>query len=211
MRKAEPPDVPAPPAASSVTIKAGERARARSRRRQLTLPDDEGESLRTARVLALPEVVEARTVAAYAAVGREPATEQLLRRWREAGVRVLLPVVLPDLDLDWADDLGPRRPGAGPGVPEPVGPRLGPDAIALADVVIVPALAVDRGGRRLGQGGGSYDRALTRRRPGTATVALLHDGEIRDDVLPIDPHDIGVDLVVSPHETWRVPRSPIPS
>jgi 5-formyltetrahydrofolate cyclo-ligase len=71
------------------------------------------------------------------------------------------------------------------------------DAVARADLVLVPALAVDRGGVRLGRGGGSYDRALTRVGPGIPTIALLYDGELLDEV-PADDHDQRVRLVARP-------------
>ena len=149
-------------------------------------------------VEALPQVRSAATVATYLSTGAEPPTTELLRRWRSRGVAVLLPVVLPDLDLDWALDDGRRRPGTVRGVEEPASPPLGPGAIARADVVVVPALAVDRAGRRLGQGGGSFDRALTRARPGVLVVALVHDDEVLDGPLPVEPHDRAVDVVVTP-------------
>jgi 5-formyltetrahydrofolate cyclo-ligase len=88
---------------------------------------------------------------------------------------------------------------------EPVGPRLGVDAIAAADVVLVPALAVARDGVRLGKGGGSYDRALARARTGALVVALLWDGELHDaGDLPVEPHDRPVDAVVTPSATTRL-------
>ena len=77
----------------------------------------------------------------------------------------------------------------------PVGSRV--DAVARADLVVVPALAVDRYGFRLGRGGGSYDRALARVSASTLTVALLHDGELLDR-LPAEPHDRPVRAVVTP-------------
>lgn len=186
--------------------KRAARADARARRRALIMPDGEPEHSTTERLLALPELqslAAGSTVAAYVARGHEPETEPLLRALRERGVRVLLPVVLGDLDLDWAVDQGEHAPGTGPGVPEPTGPRLGVDAISQAQVVVTPALAVDRRGRRLGQGGGSYDRALARRRPGAFVVALLHAGEIWDDDLPADELDQTVDAAVTPHEVAR--------
>jgi 5-formyltetrahydrofolate cyclo-ligase len=134
----------------------------------------------------------AQRVAAYAAVGTEPPTEELFVHCAE----VLLPVLLPDGDLDWAavtaaDDL---RPGPH-GLLEPRGEPLGVDAIATCDLVLVPALAVDRRGNRLGRGGGSYDRALAR--TGAMTIALLYDGELVD-ALPAEPHDVPVQAVVTP-------------
>jgi 5-formyltetrahydrofolate cyclo-ligase len=87
---------------------------------------------------------------------------------------------------------------------EPAGRRLGPDAIARADVLVVPALAVDRAGRRLGQGGGSFDRALARARPDALVVALVHDDEVSSGPLPVEPHDRAVDVVVTPERVLAV-------
>jgi 5-formyltetrahydrofolate cyclo-ligase len=105
----------------------------------------------------------------------------------------LLPVLLPDDDLDWAVYDGTLAPGRR-GLPEPVGTRLGVDAIATCDVVLVPALAVDRDGYRLGKGGGSYDRALARATG--LTVALVHDGEVVES-LPREAHDVPVHAVAT--------------
>ncbi len=110
--------------------------------------------------------------------------------------RLLLPVLRPDNDLDWAVFRGTLVPAAR-GLREPAGPRLGTGAIAGAELVIVPALAVDRRGVRLGRGGGSYDRALHRVGPATLVVAALYDGELLDEV-PEQPHDQRVDAVVTP-------------
>jgi 5-formyltetrahydrofolate cyclo-ligase len=189
--------------------KAGHRVLVRSRRRALIMPDERREALRTSRLLELPELSglsAGSTVACYVARSREPETALLLDTLRARGLRVLLPVLLPDLDLDWAVDAGEHVAGLGPGALEPVGPRLGVDAVADAAVVITPALAVDRRGRRLGQGGGSYDRALARRRPDAFVVALLHPGEIWDDDLPAEEHDERVHAAVTPAEVARFSR-----
>jgi 5-formyltetrahydrofolate cyclo-ligase len=85
----------------------------------------------------------------------------------------------------------------GRGLLEPVAPRLGPAAVATADVVLTPGLAVDRTGMRLGRGGGSYDRALGRVPVGTFTCTLLHDGELVERV-PAAPHDRRVAAAVTP-------------
>ncbi|MET9180256.1 5-formyltetrahydrofolate cyclo-ligase [Kitasatospora aureofaciens] len=141
------------------------------------------------------------TVAAYVSVGAEPGTRPLLDALRESGVRVLLPVLLPDNDLDWAEYGGPRTlVPAGRGLLEPVGPRLGPEAVTGASVVLLPGLAVDRGGLRLGRGGGSYDRVLARLgRAGVRPVlaVLLYEHELLERV-PAEPHDLPVDLAVTP-------------
>lgn len=149
-------------------------------------------------LLASEPVRRAATVAAYVSVNGEPGTGPLLDGLRAAGKRVVLPVTLPDLDLDWAvytgpDDLAPARYG----LLEPAGDRLGVDAIGTADVVLVPALAVSPTGVRLGRGGGCYDRALGRVPVGTFTCALLYDEEVGVDV-PVEPHDRPVLAVATP-------------
>ncbi len=133
-------------------------------------------------------------VAAYASVGTEPATDDLLAALRGAARTVLLPRLLADGDLDWAAYDGDLRPGPR-GLREPAGPALGPDAVAECVLVVVPALAVDRAGTRLGRGGGSYDRALARTTG--LVVAALHAGELVDR-LPVEPHDRPVHAVALP-------------
>lgn len=139
-------------------------------------------------------------VAGHAPTGTEPGGTDLPVVLREAlrpyGT-LLLPVLREDLDLDWAAYDG-RLVDTPRGVREPPGPRLGTAAIAAASLVLVPALAVDRLGVRLGRGGGSFDRALARVPPGVPVVALLHDGELRDRDLPCQPHDRRVTAVITP-------------
>jgi 5-formyltetrahydrofolate cyclo-ligase len=157
-------------------------------RRRLSLLDV-GEAARAiaAHLLATDAVRRSATVAAYVSVGKEPGTGPLLDALLASGRRVILPVLLPDNDLDWAVHTGPLQ-GAGRGLLEPAGPRLGPEAVATADAVLTPGLAVDRTGMRLGRGGGSYDRALGRVPAGTFTCTLLYPGELVDEV-PADRHD----------------------
>jgi 5-formyltetrahydrofolate cyclo-ligase len=148
-------------------------------------------------ITARPEVRRAATVAAYVSIGTEPGTGPLLEELRALGRRVIVPVLLPDFDLDWgtwrgATALAPARMG----LLEPVD-RLGLDAVATADVVLVPGLAVSASGDRLGQGGGCYDRALGRIPVGTPVVICLYDDEVGLDV-PVDDHDRPVTAAVTP-------------
>ncbi len=160
--------------------------------------------------LALPELAHARTVAAYVSVGTEPGTLALLDALHARGVRVLLPVLLADNDLDWgvyegADSLVRVQYGGRMALYEPVGTRLGPQAVTEADAVLLPGLAVDGRGLRLGRGGGSYDRVLARlERAGAdpALVVLLYDTEVVDRV-PAEPHDRAVHAVVTPSGVRR--------
>lgn len=147
-------------------------------------------------ILAFVRREQPSTVAAYVPVGAEPGGADLPAVLAATGTRVILPVLRPDNDLDWAVFTGDLAAGAR-GLSEPVGPRLGMAAIRGASLILVPALAVDRAGRRLGRGGGSYDRALARVEPPQAVVALLHDGELIDSV-PAEPHDRPVHGVMTP-------------
>ncbi|WP_030786378.1 5-formyltetrahydrofolate cyclo-ligase [Streptomyces sp. NRRL S-920] len=160
--------------------------------------------------LELPELARAGTVAAYVSVGSEPGTRVLLDALHARGTRVLLPVLLPDNDLDWAayegqDSLVRVRHQGKIELLEPSGARLGPQAVLEADAVLLPGLAVDGHGNRLGRGGGSYDRVLARlERSGAdpALVVLLYDSEVIAH-LPAEAHDHPVHAVVTPSGTRR--------
>jgi 5-formyltetrahydrofolate cyclo-ligase len=138
-------------------------------------------SARTAlAALALARAGTLACVAAYVPLRTEPGSVELLDGLVAAGVRVLTPVLLADRDLDWQS-----------------WPAAEPDDIASADLLFVPALAVDRTGRRLGRGGGSYDRALVRVAPATPIVALVFDDEVLPWV-PTDPWDRPVTAALTP-------------
>ncbi|WP_286175798.1 5-formyltetrahydrofolate cyclo-ligase [Arthrobacter sp. NEB 688] len=126
-------------------------------------------------------------VLSYESITGEPPTGAMNTALVARGVRVLVPDTLEDLDLDW-HDLAESDPGAA---------RLGLDAPGLADLVLAPGLTVDADGTRMGQGGGCYDKALPRRRAGVPVVVLLHPGELDDDPLPREEHDVPVDAVLT--------------
>lgn len=153
-------------------------------------------------VLAWDAVRRSATVAAYVSVGREPGTGLLLDALRAAGKRVLLPVLRADNDLDWCLFDGDLAP-ASRGLLEPAGPRLGVEAIAEAQVVLVPGLAASAEGDRLGRGGGSYDRALARVGAGVPIGVLLHEDETGLDV-PTEVHDRRVTHVVTPSGVGQI-------
>jgi 5-formyltetrahydrofolate cyclo-ligase len=162
-------------------------------------------------LLELPELQMAGTVAAYYSVGAEPDTRGLVYALWKRGTYVLLPLLLPDGDLDWASYEGPDSLVPGPrGLAEPGEAPRGPGAVARADVVLAPALAVDHAGNRLGRGGGSYDRALARVGPLIPVIVPLYDAELLGRV-PAEPHDTPVRAVVRPGSgiTW-LPSSPQP-
>jgi 5-formyltetrahydrofolate cyclo-ligase len=158
-------------------------------------------------VLEMPEVAAAGTIAAYYSIGAEPDTHGLIFALWKRGSYVILPVLLPDGDLDWASYEGPDSLAPGPrGLLQPVEPVRGTGAVARADVVLVPALAVDVAGHRLGRGGGSYDRALARVGRQVPVIALLYDEELLPSV-PVMPHDQRVRAAARPGHgiTWLPP------
>jgi 5-formyltetrahydrofolate cyclo-ligase len=174
---------------------------------RMAMPDSErtqaGRLIRD-QVLEMPEVSAAGTVAAYYSAGTEPDTHSLIFALWKRGSYVVLPVLLPDGDLDWASYEGPDSLAPGPrGLLQPVEPVRGPGTVARADVVLVPALAVDVSGIRLGRGGGSYDRALARVSGQVPTIGLLYDVELVPSV-PAEPHDAAVRAVARPSHgiTW---------
>ena len=138
-----------------------------------------------------------KRVSCFIGVGSEPDTGPLIERLRESGIEVLLPITLQDFSLDWALYTGHKELiDAIFGLREPSGPRLGADAIGTADVVIIPALAIDGEGRRLGQGAGCYDRALPHVAASTPVLAVVYDDERLTESLPEEPHDRRVDGVL---------------
>ena len=156
-----------------------------------------GRAIRDA-LLDRPEIQMAGTIAAYYSIGAEPDTRGLVYALWKRGSYVLLPVLRVDGDLDWASYEGPESLVPGPrGLREPSEPPRGVGAVARADAVLVPALAVDRAGNRLGRGGGSFDRALARVSPLVPLIALVYDDEIVDRV-PAEHHDVKVRAAVSP-------------
>jgi 5-formyltetrahydrofolate cyclo-ligase len=188
-----------PVTATSGATKARLRAQLLDARRAMsTAQRDHAASRITRFLLELIDVRAPRCLAAYYSFGTEPSTAELLGALRSHGVRVLLPVLRADRDLDWAIYDGPDRGAPGRlGLWTPDGPGLGVAAVAEADLVVAPALAVGANGVRLGRGGGSYDQALARVPADRLVLALLYDGELLPDV-PADPHDRSVDAAVTP-------------
>ncbi len=136
-------------------------------------------------------------VCAFLPLASEPVGRSLLDALVARGTSVLVPVVTGDQPLDWCSYPVRTVPGAF-GIAQPAGHRLGPAAVAGVDAVLVPALAIDFRGHRLGRGGGHYDRSLELLgTPAPMLIAVLFDGEWLA-TLPAEPHDRPVDAVVSP-------------
>jgi 5-formyltetrahydrofolate cyclo-ligase len=126
-------------------------------------------------------------IASYDSYGSEPSTQSLNSTLLSRGIQILLPKLLAENSLEWIDSKS--------------GENLGIAGISAAQVVVVPALSVDASGMRIGQGGGSYDRAL--KLNSGWKVCLLHDGEIFEGNLPQEIHDQKVNAVVTPTKIIR--------
>ncbi|MBA4370763.1 MAG: 5-formyltetrahydrofolate cyclo-ligase [Coriobacteriaceae bacterium] len=155
-----------------------------------------------ARLLALPELAEVRTVLGYAAMPAEIDPAPALAALRERGVLVAYPRVCADrvLTLHVIDDPSELVPGAF-GILEPPerAPTTGP---AELDAVIVPGVAFDAACARLGHGAGYYDRLLAALAPDVPLIALAFDEQIFGEV-PREAHDIRMHVVVTPSAAYR--------
>nr|WP_245185095.1 5-formyltetrahydrofolate cyclo-ligase [Flavonifractor sp. AGMB03687] len=146
------------------------------------------------RFLSLPQTRAAHTILLYCGMGTEPDTLRLLPALFAAGKRICLPRCLPGNQMEArlvqpdssliCHPYGMLEPGTDC-------PLVSPEEI---DLVLVPGLAFDRSGGRLGRGGGYYDRWLAHF--SGVTAALCRDGLLMDAV-PRLPHDLGVDLVIT--------------
>ena len=143
------------------------------------------------------------TVAAFSSIRGEIAMDPSLDLLVGRGYQVLIPMLGTGIQVGWGrlqseQDLeGMKRiPGWRPD--EPNMPALPPQALNQADLILVPALAIDHAGIRLGRGGGWYDRALALRAEQTSVVGICWPGEFVEDPLPHLDHDLPVDAVLTP-------------
>jgi len=148
---------------------------------------------------SLPALARARTVAGYVACDGELSPATLLAAARARGAVVVLPRRVRDAPLELAhgaaDTCAPRAGAAG--IAEPEGPAAPIEALPLPAVALVPSVALDRRGFRLGRGGGDYDRTIPLLRAcGWTVVGVCHAAQLVD-ALPVEPHDQPVDAVLT--------------
>jgi 5-formyltetrahydrofolate cyclo-ligase len=159
--------------------------------------------------LELTQLRGAPLVGVYVSRRGEPGTRPLRRALADRGVCVVLPVITRSGELRWLPD----AMGA-PDRLEECGltwPAVRTATTARLDVVLVPALAVDTRGRRLGRGRDGYDRMLSRLGQGALVLGAVHDSEVYDaavEPVPEESHDIPVDAVITPSHILYVPREP---
>jgi 5-formyltetrahydrofolate cyclo-ligase len=195
----------------------------RLRRRRLEPAEREAASRRLAQTVLdrLPRLAGSPEapllIAAYLGVSPEPATEHLLAALKRAGHGVVVPVCEPEYALSWTAwwpgvplVKSPRAP-----VFEPEGPRLPLAGLPTLDLVLVPGLAMDAAGNRLGQGGGYYDRflaGLAAERPGVPTAGILYSHElVAEGSFPVEPLDVPLDGVFTPgsYHGFGAPPAPV--
>ena len=154
-------------------------------------------------LLAAPVISSARRIACYVSMASEPGTGPLIAGLIDRGIEVIVPRTVGDETLDWVTyDPAARTTRTALGIVEPEGEPLGGSAIDECALIVVPALAVDHAGQRLGRGAGYYDRALVAvTRP---LCALVFTHELLEFV-PHEPHDIPVSMAVTPDGLFRVP------
>jgi len=169
------------------TSKAALRKEYRRYRTQLFIDDS------WLHILNCKELDGVTHVATYISYGVEPQTRDINLQLLASGRIVLVPRMLPDKDLEWV---------VWNGESEPTGSAF-TDTVKIS-AVIIPALHIDQEGNRLGQGGGSYDRALAQLKAGNVwKIALIHHGELTSDALPHEPHDQKVDAAATPNLVVR--------
>ncbi|MDG4665861.1 5-formyltetrahydrofolate cyclo-ligase [Mycobacterium sp. 236(2023)] len=172
-------------------------------RRSVSQQTREGEAADLARHLAAL-IAPRSTVCAYVPVGSEPGSVALIDDLVARHIEVLLPVARENADgtplpLQWGRYTPGHLDAAPFGLREPPPPRLPAETVTTADVVLVPALAVDRDGARLGRGAGYYDRTLALARPGALLVAVVRDEELVDH-LPSEAHDVRMTHALTPEQ-----------
>ncbi|TDP95626.1 5-formyltetrahydrofolate cyclo-ligase [Leucobacter luti] len=155
-----------------------------------------------ARLIELVERTGATRVSCYLPTATEPDPRAFLSWALAHGVEVLLPISLPDQALAWAlHSAVPPIPGRH-GILEPAGERLPVTAASTADLLLIPACAVDETGTRLGWGLGYFDRALAALDPLPPVYAVVFEADVFAE-LPRDPHDVPVTGTVTPASIRR--------
>ena len=145
-------------------------------------------------IIKSEEFQSAKTIASYISYGDEPATKDLNEEILRNNKKLVLPRMLKDKNLEWIIWNGDQSKLVKAGkILEPVGEAIESDEI---DIVIVPTLHATREGHRLGQGGGSYDRALAN--ISAWRIGLIYSGELTVEPVPVEAHDIKLSAVATP-------------
>ncbi len=174
-----------------------DKAAVRQHYRQLRSQKKNNESFTD--VLDLPEIQNAKTIASYFSYGNEPETIWINGQLILSGKNLLLPFRSGD-EIQWREWDGDQESiEVNNGISESTGRQF--SNIGAIDALIVPALAIDKSGNRLGKGKGFYDRALATMN--AFSVALIYSDEFSEKLLPRDAHDMAVNAALTPEKLYR--------
>ncbi len=148
------------------------------------------------------EFASAAVIASYRSYGDEPSTTALNKKLISLGKKLLLPRIDGSVLqwIEWSGDeakLSKRKK-----IEEPIGNPI--NDLSSIDLIIVPALRIDRSGYRLGQGGGFYDRAL--KDIAAFSIGLIHPDEISSEDLPREDWDVPLNAAATPDLVLRFNR-----
>ena len=145
-------------------------------------------------ILKAPEIVSATTICSYFSYAQEPSTSEINKAFLADGKKLLLPRVNGSV-IEWVQwDGNPTNIKVTKNLSEPIGPAV--TDTSDVGVVITPALRIDQEGFRMGQGGGFYDRALTKL--SAWSIGLIHPDEISSEDLPRERFDIPLNAAATP-------------
>ncbi len=161
-------------------------------KRELHTKTEEDTNKIIEKLLSLPEIKKAKYILLYYPHRNEVNTLPLIKKFLKEGKNVLLPKVqgnniIPIIFKDFSQ----LKEGYA-GIKEPEGKPVSPEKI---DIVIVPGVAFDRKGHRLGYGKGYYDRFLSK--TDALKIGLAYDFQIVEN-LPAEEHDVPLDLIITP-------------
>lgn len=144
-------------------------------------------------------ILPGTTIGCYASMQSEPPTSLLRKKLLELGFSIYLPIITESNELLWGEDCEPFTTNRF-GIPEP---EKGDISTSDLSCLIIPALAVDQFGNRLGKGAGYYDKALSSvssfADDGPLRIALVFEDEVLTEI-PHEPHDQKIDLIVTPQK-----------
>jgi 5-formyltetrahydrofolate cyclo-ligase len=151
---------------------------------------------------------QAACIALYSPIQQEVDTELLFATARSAGKRVLYPLVCDNnLQFREVTEAGQRTAGAF-GILEPC--RLGEDhSLEAVDLIVVPGVAFDLQGHRIGFGKGYYDRCLSQLPKHGTLVGLCHDFQLLEQI-PAEGHDIRMEYIVTDKRIVQVVTGTMP-
>ena len=150
------------------------------------------------KLFSLHEFINAEIIFFYASFRSEVATHTMIKESLEMGKRVMLPKVQIDghmVKLYEIQDISELSPGH-MGIPEPSFTNIYSLSIDQANIIIIPGVAFDYSGNRLGYGGGYYDMLLAQRKKKVPIIALAYEEQLVDEI-PSEPHDVKIDMIIT--------------